>query len=223
MEGQGEYPLEHNGYIRTMLGDKLKIVEWDYLEKATSDREKKNLIARIQRLGVNLPIQGGTSIIMQHGFFNNIRESIKEGWKMPLQPLITVHDSNTNYVPVEKIFDIRKFYDINYTEHCATVGPKIRLLFDLLAGYSYETAKELKQLDDDTIEFKGDAYSLLKIYDKIMNCESLHADCNMSREDIVNSMSLITDPYARFIMEEGCNMTKDTSKIVLRFHRNKVA
>ena len=74
-----------------MLGDKLKVVEWKYLLKATNNRERNNLIARIKRLGVNLPIQGGTSTIMQHGFFNNIRESIKEGWEMPLQPLITVH------------------------------------------------------------------------------------------------------------------------------------
>ena len=58
VEEQGEYPLDHDGYIRTMLGDKLKVVEWDYLLKATTNRERNNLIARIKRLGVNLPIQG---------------------------------------------------------------------------------------------------------------------------------------------------------------------
>ena len=54
VEGQGEYPLDHDGYIRTMLGDKLKVVEWKYLLKATNNRERNNLIARIKRLGVNL-------------------------------------------------------------------------------------------------------------------------------------------------------------------------
>ena len=58
VESQGEYPLDHDGYIRTMLGDKLKVAEWKYLLKATNNRERNNLIARIKRLGVNLPIQG---------------------------------------------------------------------------------------------------------------------------------------------------------------------
>lgn len=88
---QQKYPLEHGGYINTMLGDKLKVTEYDLLLKSTSEREKKGLIARIQRLGVNLPIQGGTSSIMASGFMNNIRESIKNGWKNILQPIIVVH------------------------------------------------------------------------------------------------------------------------------------
>ena len=129
-------------------------------------------------------------------------------------------DSNTNYVPVSKIFDIRKFYDVNYTDHCATIGPKIRLLFDLLAGASYETAKEMKQIDEDTIEFSGDAYSLLKIYDKIMSCKEIMPECSMTRDEIISNMQPVTDPYYRFILEGGCNMTKDVSKIKVRFHRN---
>lgn len=30
---------------------------------------------------------------MACGFMNNIRESLKENWKQPLQPIIVVHDS----------------------------------------------------------------------------------------------------------------------------------
>lgn len=63
MAGQQDYPLLHDGYIRTMLGDKLKIKEYDLWKKATNSYERKNLEARIKRLGVNLPIQGGTSSI----------------------------------------------------------------------------------------------------------------------------------------------------------------
>jgi DNA polymerase I-like protein with 3'-5' exonuclease and polymerase domains len=92
VEIQGQYPLDNNGYIKTMLGDKLRLREfYDYLPKATNDRERNNLIARIKRLGVNLPIQGGTSSIMACGFFNNIRVSKEQGWKTPLQPIIVVH------------------------------------------------------------------------------------------------------------------------------------
>ena len=214
---QQKYPLEHNGYINTMLGDKLKVSEYDLLLKSTSEREKKNLIARIQRLGVNLPIQGGTSSIMASGFMNNIRESIKEGWKNILQPIIVVHDSNTNYVPISKIFDIRKFYDINYTDYCSSFGPRIKLLFDLLSGVSYEKACPMKQIDENTIEYKGSAYSLLAIYDRIMNCKDLKVECNVSRDSLVPKW--ITNPMDRFIRENGTSIVKDISKYTIQFKR----
>lgn len=75
---------------------------------------------------------------MARGFMNNIRVSKQQSWKNPLQPIIVVHDSNTNYVPISKVFEIRKFYDENYTKYCASFGPRIMLLFDLLLGVSYE-------------------------------------------------------------------------------------
>lgn len=220
MEKQGQYPLDHDGYINTMLGDKLRIREfYEYLPKATTRGEVNNLIARIKRLGVNLPIQGGTSSIMASGFYNNIRVSKEQGWEQPLQPIIVVHDSNTNYIPVEKIFDMRAFYDKHYTEYCSKIGPGIFLLFDLLAGYSYETAKEMKQIDPDTIEFTGDAYSILKIYDKIMNCKKLNVVCDKTREWLEGEQIMIEHPMDRFIREEGANMTKDISRVTVRFHR----
>lgn len=53
---------------------------------------------------------------------------------------------------------MRNFYNKYYTAFCAGINPPgIYLLFDLLAGYSYELASPLKQIDDDTIEFKGSA------------------------------------------------------------------
>lgn len=79
----------------------------------------------------NLRNFSGTSSIMSRGFYNNIRVSLRQGWKQPLQPIIVVHDSNTNYIPVSKVFEMRPFYDKYYTEYCASFGPKILLLFDL--------------------------------------------------------------------------------------------
>lgn len=59
VESQGKYPMEHNGYINTMLGDKLRLREYyEFLPKAKTKSERNNIIARIERLGVNLPIQG---------------------------------------------------------------------------------------------------------------------------------------------------------------------
>lgn len=90
VESQKQYPFSHNGYISMMLGDKLKLREYDLWKKA-SPREKNNLKASCERKAVNYPVQGSTSSIMASGFFNNIRESIQEGWEQPLQPIIVVH------------------------------------------------------------------------------------------------------------------------------------
>ena len=91
IDHQSEYPFKHDGYVNTILGDKLKLVEWKYYQKATNRREKANLEARIKRLGINLCIQGGTASIMAEGFWNNIKESIEEKWDKPLVPIIVVH------------------------------------------------------------------------------------------------------------------------------------
>lgn len=50
---QQQYPFEHKGYINTFMGDKLKVDEWRFYEKAKTQGERRNLTARIQRLGVN--------------------------------------------------------------------------------------------------------------------------------------------------------------------------
>lgn len=215
---QQQFPLDHGGYINTMLGDRLKVQEYDYLLKATSQREKNNLIARIQRLGVNLPIQGGTASIMASGFMNNIRESIRQGWDKPLLPIIVVHDSNTNIVPISKAFEIRGFYDKHYTEYCESFGPKVKLLFDLLAGPSYECARPMETKPGE-IEFSGPAHALLKIYDRIMSCPELAGTtCSMTREELIPQY--ITHPMQRFILEKGTSVIKDVSKYKIKFFRN---
>ena len=56
---QGQYPLDHQGSVNTMLGDRLVVPEYKYLIKSIkegNEYEEKSLKARIQRLGVNLPI-----------------------------------------------------------------------------------------------------------------------------------------------------------------------
>lgn len=217
VDSQQRFPLNNNGYINTMLGDKLQISEWKYYVKTNPySREGKNLEARIKRLGVNLPIQGGTSSIMASGFMNNIRVSADQwGLNRALKPIIVVHDSNTNYVPVERIFEIRKFYDKYYTDYCASFGPKIKLLFDLLCGDSYERAMEMKSIDDNTIQFTGSAYSIQKIYNKLMNCKSIKVECDTPYENIVPQW--VTDPIDRFIQEKGTCIIKDNSRYTVSF------
>ena len=223
IQSQQRYPLNHEGYINTILGDKLKVVEWSYLQKARKEGnkwEEKNIEARIQRLGVNLPIQGGTSSIMASGFFNNIRMSIKENWKRPLQPIIVVHDSNTNITPVKEFFNLRPFYDTNYTEYCMNnMGDKVKicLKFDLLIGTRYELAVTANQIDVNTVEVSGSSLQLIDLYDKLMNDKEIKVECSVKREDLVPQF--VTNPIERFIIENGTSMIKDLSKYTIQFKK----
>jgi len=217
VENQQMYPIQHGGYINTMLGDKLKLIDYETMEKSSSQKEKRGLEAAVKRKGVNFAVQGGCAAIMASGFEETIVESIREGWKNPLQPIIVVHDSNTNYVPTSMIFDIRKFYDTYYTGYCRSIGPRITLLFDLLVGDSYERAMEMKQIDDNTIEFKGSAYSMIKIYNKIMNCKDLKVECDHKLEELIPSW--VEHPIQRFIMEKSTCIIKDISSYTVRFKR----
>ena len=65
IERQQVYPFTHDGRVNTLFGDTLVPPEWKYYLEAPTQREKKNLEARIKRLAVNLPIQGGTSLAIK--------------------------------------------------------------------------------------------------------------------------------------------------------------
>lgn len=214
---QQQYPFDHNGYVNTMLGDKLQADSWKYFLEAKDDKDLRYQRARVERHGVNSPIQGGTSMIMASGFMNNIRVSRREEWKRPLFPIIVVHDSNTNYIPVSKVFDIKGFYDEHYTGYCKRIGPRITLLFDLLVGESYERAVGMNNLSENTIQFSGSAYSLIGIYDKIMNCPDLTVEASMRREDLVPVW--MEGHMEKFISERGTCMVKDTSYYTIEFKR----
>jgi hypothetical protein len=217
VSGQQDFPLTHDGYVNTMLGDKLRVNIWDEYKYAKSSGEKRQLEQTIKRLGVNMPIQGGTSVIMASGFFNTIRRSYEEGWELPLQPIIVVHDSNTNYVPIDHLFEISKFYDKYFTEYCASYGPKIVLLFDLLAGTGYESAMPMKVIDDKTIEFTGSAYQILSLYDRLMDSPDIQVEASLSRDAIKNNW--VEDPVQRFILEKGTCVWKDVSNYTIQFRK----
>lgn len=113
---------------------------------------------------------------------------------------------------------MRNFYDTYYTGYCKAINPPgITLLFDLLAGDSYERAMEMKQIDKNTIEFSGNAYSMLKMYDKIMGCKDLKVECDTKRENLIPQW--ITHPIDRFLREKGTNIIKDVSKYKVQFKK----
>jgi hypothetical protein len=77
---------------------------------------------------------------------------------------------------------------------------------------------EMKNIDENTIEFTGSAYSIIDIYDKIMNCKNLNVSCNLTRDQIIPNF--VNHPIQRFIMEKGTCIIKDISKYTVRFTRN---
>lgn len=76
---------------------------------------------------------------------------------------------------------------------------------------------DMKAIDDNTIQFSGSAYSMRKIYEKIMNCRSLQVECDTKYEDLVSEW--VTNPIDRFIQEKGTCIIKDTSKYTVTFKK----
>lgn len=211
---QQKYPFEHGGCVNTFFGDRLQVDEWKYYLKARTERERKNLVARIERLGVNLPIQGGTSSAMSSGFFNDLRVARQEGWN--LTSFITVHDSNTCNLPADKVWEIRKFYDHNFTDFCYD-KTGIKLLFDLEVGSTYNDSCSMKSISDDIVEFKGNARSILMIMDRMDECAGLRYETSIPRSEVIPNF--ITNPMERFIIEKGCSFVMDNSKYVVQFKK----
>ena len=79
------------------------------------------LILKYKRKGYSDPlnicnyvVQGASATILASGFYNNFRAAKEEGFV--IEPIICVHDSCTNYFPVDKLFDLKSFYDKNFTD-----------------------------------------------------------------------------------------------------------
>lgn len=210
---QQEYPFTHDGYINTFFGDKLQVDEWKYYKAATTSGERTKQKARIERLGVNLPIQGGTSTAMSSGFFNDLRAAKEEGWN--LTSFITVHDSNTCNFPAEKLWEIRKFYDKNFTDFCYKMTG-IKLLFDIEIGATYQDSCSASQISDDIVELKGNARSILMIINRL-NEAGVNYQINMCVDDI--KPDFVTNSMSRFIQEKGCSYIMDKSKYKVQFKK----
>ena len=128
---------------------------------------------------------------------------------MNLVPIIVVHDSNTNYFPIDNLFDLRKSYDQYFTGYC-TERVHSPFLFELYVGVAYQRSAEVKQIDDNTIEMEASAYIINGILEKIDNESHLIVETSIPRDQIVPNF--IENRFDRFIREEGCSVVMDTSK-----------
>lgn len=57
-----QYPLDHDGYIQTFYGDKLRTSSWKYRFDPKTGRENSEALARASRHGCNYCIQNGKNI-----------------------------------------------------------------------------------------------------------------------------------------------------------------
>ena len=75
----------------------------------------------------------------------------------------------------------------------------------------------MTMIDENTIEFTGNAYGLGKLYDKIMSCTEIKVECDTPRESLVPEF--IEHPIDRFIREGGTSVIKDVSSYTIRFRK----
>lgn len=148
------------------------------------------------------------------GFFNDLRVAKENSWD--LTSFITVHDSNTCNFRADKVWEIRKFYDHNFTDFCYDMTG-IKLLFDLEVGSNYNDSASMKQIADNVVEFSGTAHSILQIMDRMNECEGLIYETDIPRSEIIPKY--IENPIHRFIDEKGCSMIKDKSKYKVQFKK----
>lgn len=217
IENQQKYPFNNNGQVNTFFGDIMYSPDYKYLYHSDG-RLDRAVKARVERHAVNLPIQGGTSVAMTASFYNVMRQAKKEGFT--IKSIITVHDSCTSYIPVEKLWSILDFCKRNFTDWCYDkIG--IKLVFDMLVGTTYQDACDMKQIDENTISFSGNAHSILKIMDKLDEVpEKVRYHTDIPREQIIPNY--VEDAIERFVKEKGTSFVKDESYYTVTFYKDWV-
>ena len=93
----------------------------------------------------------------------------------------------------------------------------IKLLFDVLIGFSYQDACEAKQISDDVVELTGNARSHLMILEQLDHCDGLKYEIDMPRDQIVPK--LVDDFMLRFLTEKGTSMIMDRSSYKICYKR----
>ena len=209
------WPGQHNGYINQVYGDTLRSRSWRYRTRSDGSIDTYKDF-EVQRHGINWLIQSASALTLAAGFYNNIIQGRLGGtW---LVPIIVVHDSNTNYFPIDRLFDLRSQYDTNFTGYCS--DPRrvdSPFLFDLLIGPAYQSAAEVKHLAPDLIEMKASAHVINGVLRKIDTESSLIVETDIPRDQIVSHY--VTDRTERFLKEGGCSMVMDTSEYKVQFRK----
>jgi hypothetical protein len=213
IEENAAYPLSHNGYVNTELGDKLRVPEYRYLyEKDQYGRKRFNRSAarKLDSAGINFRIQSFSSLSLTSGFSNVVQNAVKEG--LYLKNIGCIHDSCQNLFDINKLWDIvefyrKHFYDYVYDE----VG--IRFDYDLEIGVDYSNMMEVKLLEDGRLKLTGSGSTLLKLLDEIRNNSRLKVSCNLSKEELMPKFE--KSSLNRFIKKHQTCMELDESEYTI--------
>lgn len=148
-----------------------------------------------------------SAITLAAGFWNNIRVAKKYG--IIMQPIICVHDSNTNQVPAGFMPYLRPFYDENFTGF--TRGfTGVPFLYDLFIGANYNDCCLMEQLAVDTVKLSGSNSDLNKILFKLDQA-GVEYQLNKDRRDLIPEY--VTNPIERFIRDSvNTNIEMDISE-----------
>ena len=215
IENQKKYPFDNEGRVNTFFGDIMYSPDYKYLYHSDG-RLDRGTKARVERHAVNLPIQGGTSVAMTASFYNVMRQAKKEGFI--IKSIITVHDSCTSYIPVEKLWEILGFCKYHFTDWCYDkIG--IKLVFDMLVGTTYQDACDMRQIDDNAISLSGNAHSILRILDKLDEVpEKVRYHTDIPRDQIIPNY--VNDAMERFVKEKGTSLIKDESYYTVTLYKD---
>ena len=75
----------------------------------------------------------------------------------------------------------------------------------------------MKLIDEDTVEFSGNARSLLMIMDRMNEDPLCNYEINVPKESIIPNF--VQHPIDRFIKEKGCSFVMDVSRYSVQFRR----
>lgn len=208
-----EYPINHDGYINTELGDTLRASSYRYLMvKDKWGREKKDnrVVAKLNSAGINYRIQSFSALSLASGFANVVQKA-KE-FNTLVRNIIVVHDSCENLCDINKLFEMRKFYD-TYFHKYALDNYGISFDYDLEIGVSYGEMLAVKMISDKEMEISGTGSTLNKLLYKIYYESDLNVKLDIPIENIQPKFE--SDSIRRFISEHQCCMEHDDSKYTI--------
>lgn len=214
IEYNSSYPINHNGYVETELGDTLRCSSWRYLwvpDPRNPGKKKRDgrIIAKLGSAGINYRIQSFSAVSLASGFEHCIQAVMEDKTKKRLiRNIIVVHDSCENYFDINLLFEIRQFYDENFLKY-AKEKYGIFFDYDLEVGLSYGEMLGLKVISDRVIEVSGTATVIHGLLRKIREESDLEVSTSIPPEEIVPNLEL--SPVRRFIKERQTCMDRDES------------
>lgn len=213
IEKNASYPINHNGYINTILGDKLRVPEYRYLyEKDQYGRKKLNrsAVRKLDSAGINFVIQSFSSLSLTLGFSNVVQEAVKN--KMYLKNIGLIHDSCQNLLDINELWNVVGFYRKNFYDYVYNkVG--IRFDYDLEIGIDYANMMEVKLIKENILEITGTATALKILLEKIKYESNLKITCNISEEELLPKVE--TSSLKRFIKKHQTCMELDESEYTI--------